>query len=176
MTASPETPLLHDISRSGDVPAATDAEIAGIVAVARARGVRALTLGSGRTPAAIATVDAVAVEWERGGGRIADHVTWPETAASWLRQARRFTTTTPDLWVMTGPRPGWAQMTRRLLWSTPWSAADTIVTSVIADPAALALVGTAYLEGLTGVDAEGSAWTVTDGLLRPGQRSRLAAE
>ncbi|MBU3064731.1 hypothetical protein KO481_24785 [Nocardia sp. NEAU-G5] len=167
MTALPETPLLHHISRSDDdVPAATDAEIAAIIAVARARGAHTLTLGSGRTPPAIATMAAVAAQWERGGGRIADHVTWPETAASWLRQARRFTATTPDLWVMTGPRLGWAQMTRRLLWSTPWSASNTIVTSEIADPAALALVGTAYLEGLTGVDAEGSVWTVTDSLLR----------
>ncbi|MEV6071105.1 hypothetical protein AB0L82_31550 [Nocardia sp. NPDC052001] len=167
MTAGSPTPLLHNLSRTGqDIPTATDAEIAAIIAVARARGARTLTLGSGRTSAAIATMAAVADQWERGGGRIADHITWPETAASWLRQARRFATAPTDLWVMTGPRLGWAQMTRRLLWSTIWSARDTIVAT-IADPAALALVGTAYLEGLTGVDPDGSTWTVTDGLLLP---------
>ncbi|MFF3573740.1 hypothetical protein [Nocardia jiangxiensis] len=173
MTALPGTPLLHNIFHADDdVRAATDAEVGAIIAVARARDARILTLGSGRAPAAIASMAAVAAEWERGGGRIAGHVTWPENAASWLRQARRFTATAPDLWVMTGPRLGWAQMTRRLLWSTPWSASTTIVTAEIADPAAMALVGTAYLEGLTGVDSDGSVWTVTDGLLRhqPGAR------
>ncbi|WP_199742988.1 hypothetical protein [Nocardia stercoris] len=170
MTALPETPLLHSaISPDDDLPVATDAEIAAIVAAAHARGARTLTLGSGRVPAAIATMNAVAAEWERGGGRIADRVTWPETAASWLRQARRFTTAATDLWVMTGPPLGWAQMTRRLLWSTPWTAADTLLTAAITDPAALALVGTVYLEGSTGIDADGSVWTVgADGLLRPG--------
>lgn len=169
----PETPLLHNTIRTDpDDPATTEAEIGAMITVARARGARTLALGSGRTRAAIATMSAVGAQWERGGGRIADHITWPETAASWLRQARRFTAAAPDMWVMTGPPLGWAQMTRRLLWSTPWSAGTTIVTSEIADPAALALVGTAYLEGLTGVDPDGSVWTVTDGVLRhqPGPR------
>ncbi|MFF2555254.1 hypothetical protein ACFVUS_29915 [Nocardia sp. NPDC058058] len=170
MTAVSPTPLLHNISHTDeDIPAPTDALIAAIITAARARGARTLTLGSGRTPAAIATTAAVADQWERGGGLIADHITWPETAASWLRQARRFTTAPTDLWIMTGPRLGWAQMTRRLLWSTTWSARDTIVAT-IADPAALALVGTAYLEGLTGVELDGSTWTVTDGLLLPAPR------
>ncbi|WP_228000444.1 hypothetical protein [Nocardia australiensis] len=166
MTVLPESPLLHRAPRTADDVAATDVEIAAIIAVARARGAHTLTLGSGRNPAAITTMAAVAAEWERGGRHIADHVTWPETAASWLRQARRFTATTPDLWVMTGPRLGWAQMTRRLLWSTTWTPRDTLVPAEIADPAALALVGTAYLNGLTGVDTDGSTWTVADGLLR----------
>ena len=29
----------------------------------------------------------------------------------------------PGLWIMAGPPRGWAQVTRRLLWSTPWSPA-----------------------------------------------------
>ena len=55
--------------------------------------------------------------WQATGGAIVCAVTWPESAASWLRQATRFAAGGPDLWVMAGPATGWAQMTRRLLWS-----------------------------------------------------------
>ncbi|MEU0504383.1 hypothetical protein [Nocardia sp. NPDC005998] len=163
----PETPLLRRAPRTdADTEVEVEVEVDAIIALASARGARTLTLGSGRTPTALATMAAVATGWERGGGRIVDHVTWPESAASWLRQARRFTATTPDLWIMTGPRLGWAQMTRRLLWSTTWTPHDTLVTAAIADPAALELVGTAHLDGLTGIDGDGSAWCVADGQLR----------
>ncbi|WP_429427054.1 hypothetical protein [Nocardia sp. GAS34] len=155
------TPLLHTPPRGGGDSAATDSEVAAIIALARARGANTVILGSGRNPGAMAAMAAVAAEWEGIGGRIAARVTWPESAASWLRQARRFTATTPDLWIMTGPASGWAQMTRRLLWSTTWSPRNTLVMSGTGAPATLAAVGTAHLNGLTGVDPDCSTWTVS---------------
>ena len=162
-----ESPLLRTTASIDHDLVATTAEITGLCALARARGARSLVLGSGRTLGALASVAALTDEWEHHGGHIAGHVTWPETAASWLRQARRFSATPADLRVMTGPAPGWAQMTRRLLWSTHWTAATTLVLASVADPAALALVGTAHLNGLTGVDTDGATWTVIDDTKHP---------
>jgi hypothetical protein len=65
------------------------------------------------------------------GGIIICTVTWPESAASWLRQAARFAAADPDLWVMAGPATGWAQMTRRLLWSTPWRPQRLILIDLV---------------------------------------------
>jgi hypothetical protein len=40
-------------------------------------------------------------------------------------QARRFTASTPDLWVVAGHPLGWAQMARRPRWPTAWSPERT---------------------------------------------------
>ncbi|RMI32356.1 hypothetical protein [Nocardia stercoris] len=160
------TPLLSIRPVTGDEVSATAVEIDSLAILARERGAHTLALGSGRTPGALAATAALTERWENAGGRVAVHVTWPETAASWLRQARRLAAAPADLWVVTGPTLGWAQMTRRLLWSTAWTAADTLTFAALDDPATLALVGTAYLDGLTGVDHSGAAWTVTGGARR----------
>lgn len=149
-----------------DTARATAAELDTLTDLARQRGALTITIGAGRTPAAAATADAFAERWRQLGGQIAATITWPETAASWLRQATRFADTHPDLWVMTGPALGWAQMTRRLLWSTTWTPRRTLVTAAAAAPSALELVGTHHLDGLTGVYADGTAWSILDGLPR----------
>ncbi len=88
----------------------------------------------------------IAAAW---GGLVPATVTWPETAASWLRQARRFAAPEPDAWVVAATPAGWAGMTRRLLLSTSWSPHRTIATS--------ALEGFA-LPGLRGARADGTTW------------------
>jgi hypothetical protein len=88
----------------------------------------------------------IAAAW---GGLVLATVTWPETAASWLRQARRFAAPEPDAWVVAATPAGWAGMTRRLLLSTSWSPHRTIATS--------ALEGFA-LPGLRGARADGTTW------------------
>jgi hypothetical protein len=145
-----------------DLPV-TNAELAGIVELARSREARTIAIGSGRGPCSIANAHAIGTAWERAGGRALDPITWPETGASWLRHATRFAAADPDLWVMTGPGTGWAQMTRRLLWSTGWYPARTIVTAGIGDTGTLALVGLCNLEGIAGADTDGMAWLVTSG-------------
>ena len=156
------SPLLARPPRLGPDTAVTDLEVAALIALATARGARVIAVGSGRTPAALAASDAITHAWRAAGGTVAATVTWPETAASWLRQAQRFAEAPADLWVMTGPETGWAQMTRRLLWSTPWNPARTLATAAIGRQSALALVGARHLPGLSGAGADGTSWTVAD--------------
>lgn len=159
------SPLLKaSVSYDADLTA-TDAEVATVIRIARDRRARDIAIGSGRTPHALATSRLIESAWDRTGGGTLDTITWPETGASWLRHASRFAAADPDLWVMVGPATGWAQMTRRLLWSTPWSPARTLATAAIGDPRTLALVGLTNLDGLTGANADGTSWLVAHDLL-----------
>ncbi|WP_116198746.1 hypothetical protein [Amycolatopsis circi] len=159
------SPLLtRPASHDSDL-AATEAEVEALVRLARARGARDIAIGSGRTERAAEAARSVASAWERAGGRTLASVSWPETGASWLRPASRFAAAGPDLWIMTGPATGWAQMTRRLLWSTRWSPARTLATAAIGDPRTLVLVGLAHLDGLAGATGGGASWRVTHGVV-----------
>jgi hypothetical protein len=88
----------------------------------------------------------IAAAW---GGDLLATVTWPETAASWLRQARRFATPEPDAWVVSASPASWAGMSRRLLRSTSWSPHRTFATSALAG---------FPLPGLRGARANGTTW------------------
>ncbi|MGW5332610.1 hypothetical protein [Streptomyces bauhiniae] len=160
------SPLLKRPASHGADLTATDAEVAALLRLARARRARNIAIGSGRTPGALETARLIGSAWESAGGTTLAVVTWPETGASWLRPASRFADAGPDLWVMTGSATGWAQMTRRLLWSTPWSPERTLATAAIGDPRTLALVGLVNLNGLAGATAHGTAWRVEDDALR----------
>jgi len=144
---------------------ATDAELDRMTELALGRGARTVALGRGNSPAAARATDGFARRWEAAGGTIICTITWPETAASWLRQATRFAAADPDLWVMAGPATGWAQMTRRLLWSTPWRPDRTLAFAALGTPDVISLVGAHNLPGLTGPTADGGTWHVSDGLL-----------
>jgi hypothetical protein len=145
---------------------ATGAELTRLTELALGRGAQAIALGRGYSPAAARVTASFARRWEAAGGTIICTVTWPESAASWLRQATRFAAADPDLWVMAGPATGWAQMTRRLLWSTPWRPERTLAFAAIGTPDVIGLVGAHNLPGLTGPTADGGTWQITDdGLL-----------
>lgn len=164
MAVSPRLP-------AGAVPpvagaAATGAELNRMADLALRRGARIITVGSGRSAAAAGAAAAFARRWEAGGGIVLDVVTWPEQAASWLRQATRFAAAGPDLWVMAGAPGGWAQMTRRLLWSTPWQPGRTIAFASLGTEHAIGLVGAGHLTGLAGATADGRTWTVRDGRIQ----------
>ncbi|MEU9337238.1 hypothetical protein AB0D49_29440 [Streptomyces sp. NPDC048290] len=155
------SPLLRG-TRPAPAPAmVTAAEVDALVASARSRGARTIALGSGRDPLTRASVRLAANAWQRSGGEVALELTWPETAASWLRQATRFAAADTALWIMLGPPLGWAQMTRRLLWSTPWQPARTLLTGALSDRPALDLVGLHNLPGIAGVTAAGDTWQLT---------------
>jgi hypothetical protein len=116
------------------------AELSRLLGIAHARGAHTVVLGHGQSaPAHAAAVDFVQA-WTVSGGQILDVVTWPEQAASWLRQANRFTAREPDLWVMAGGPVGWAQMTRLLLWSTAWTPSKTLTLGGHISAAAVVLV------------------------------------
>ncbi|MEV0159743.1 hypothetical protein [Nonomuraea fuscirosea] len=137
--------------------AATDGfgavELARVVELVLRQGARTVVVGHGRDarPAA----EAFARTWE---GTVLAVVSWPERAASWLRQARRFTAGEPDAWVVAGAPLGWAGMSERLRRSTDWDPARTYGFAATARAVALAPPGT--LEGMRGADHDGNAWQI----------------
>lgn len=147
---------------------ATDAELARMTELALGRGAQAIAFGRGNSPAAARAAASFARRWEAAGGTVICTVTWPESAASWLRQAIRFAAADPDLWVMAGPAAGWAQMTRRLLWSTPWRPERTLAFAAIGTAPVIGLVGAHNLPGLAGATATGGAWQIRDGCCHMG--------
>jgi hypothetical protein len=173
MTTPPLLPpsLVRDMGDTGAARELTEAELDRVVELALRRQARTVAIGSGRSPAAVEAAAAFAGRWEGSGGIVLDTVTWPEEAASWLRQATRFAAADPDLWVMTGPPHGWAQMTRRLLWSTSWRPERTIAFAGIGAPLAIGLVGADNLPGLAGATATGGTWAVRDGRIQTTART-----
>lgn len=107
-------------------PAAhTEAELAALVTLVTRSGARTVVIGHSRDSASAAAASAFATAWRSRGGEVLDTVTWPERAASWLRPARRLAAPAPDAWVIAAAPLGWAQMTRRLVHSTPWIPSRT---------------------------------------------------
>jgi hypothetical protein len=170
MTLSPRLPSGLTCDTAGSGPA--DAELSQMTELALRRGARSVAIGRGRSAAAAVAVTAFTRRWEAGGGTVLTVVTWPEEAASWLRQATRFAAADPDLWIMAGTPRGWAQMTRRLLWSTPWQPARTLAFAALGTQRAIGLVGAHNLQGLAGATADGGTWTVCNGTIHVAIRSR----
>jgi hypothetical protein len=164
MTSSPRLRSGPDCETAESEP--TDAELRRMIELALRRGARSVAIGRGRSADAVAAADAFARRWEEGGGTVDTMVSWPEEAASWLRQATRFAAADPDLWIMAGTPRGWAQMTRRLLWSTPWQPGRTLAFAPLGTPRAIELVGAHNLHGLAGASADGGTWTICNGSIR----------
>ena len=169
MTLSPRLPsgLACDTAWSG--PAG--AELSRMTELALSRGARS-AIGRGRSAAAAEAVTAFARRLEASGATVLTVVTWPEEAASWLRQATRFAAADPDLWIMAGTPRGSAQMTRRLLWSTPWQPGRTLAFAALGTRRAIGLVGAHNLQGLAGATADGGTWTVCNGSIQVAPRDR----
>ncbi|MEV0348368.1 hypothetical protein AB0H88_21560 [Nonomuraea sp. NPDC050680] len=143
----------------------TAAELAGLLgllAAARPR-VETVVIGHGRDagPSAVAFANA----WDGGTwqGTVLTVIDWPEEAASWLRQARRFAAGPPDAWVVAGAPLGWARMSERLRQSTDWDPARTFGFAATAQAVALAAPGT--LKGMRGADTDGTTWRITRNLI-----------
>jgi hypothetical protein len=153
MTLSPRLPTGLTCDVAG--PGPTGAELRRVTELARRRGARSVAIGRGRSAGAAAAVADFARRWEGSGGTVLDVVTWPEEAASWLRQAARLAAADPDLWVLAGAPRGWAQVTRRLLWSTPWQPGRTLAFAALGTQRAIGLVGAHNLHGLAGATADG---------------------
>ncbi|MFD5734852.1 hypothetical protein ACFWIY_18780 [Streptomyces sioyaensis] len=148
-------------------PAAhTDAELAALLDLMVSPGARISTVvvGHSRDDASRATAAAFIEGW-RALGRlpVLAVVDWPESAASWLRAAGRFTAGEPDAWVVAAAPLGWAQMSRRLRHSTGWDPARTYGFAALGDSRVPALAGRATLQGMRGADADGGTWTVDRG-------------
>lgn len=174
MTLSPR--LLAGLVYDAAEPEPPDAEMNRMTELAQRRGARRVAVGHGRSAVAARAVADFTRRWEARGGIVLDVVTWPEEAASWLRQATRFAAADPDLWVMAGAPRGWAQMTRRLLWSTPWQPGRTLAFAALGTQRAIELVGAHNLPGLAGATADGGTWTVCNGNIHTTLPSRDTAK
>jgi hypothetical protein len=172
MTTSPRLPAGLVRHAAGPEAEVAEAELNRVAELALRRDARTVTIGRGRSAAAAGAAAAFARRFQDQGRIVLDIVTWPEEAASWLRQATRFAAADPDLWVMAGPPGGWAQMTRRLLWSTAWEPGRTIAFAALGTEGAVGLVGADNLSGLTGATAHGGTWAVRDGQLIMPRRGR----
>ncbi|MEV0699872.1 hypothetical protein AB0I53_18455 [Saccharopolyspora sp. NPDC050389] len=157
------SPLARETSTEAESPPPHSeielATVVGLLAGLRPR-VASIVIGCSRDAPSQATADAVARAWNERGGHVLDVVDWPERAASWLRQARRFTEQEPDAWVVTGQVPGWVQMGRRLVHSTDWDPARTIGTAALASDDLIAVGGVGTFDGLRGAARDGGTWEV----------------
>ncbi|MPZ82409.1 MAG: hypothetical protein GEV28_19220 [Actinophytocola sp.] len=120
-----------------------------------------IVVGTSADPVSRANGARLAEAWTARDGFVLATVAWPETAASWLRQARRFASPAPDAWVVTGTLAGWVGMGRQLV-GTAWSPRRTVAT---AGPAARSLVDTGLFDGLRGAHADGGSWEIAGSLL-----------
>ncbi|MET9464297.1 hypothetical protein ABZY44_05620 [Streptomyces sp. NPDC006544] len=117
-----------------------------------------VVVGHGRDGASRSAAAAFTEAWRARGGQVLAVVDWPESAASWLRPARRMTEQSPGAWVVTGALTGWAQMSRRLRHSTDWDPARTFAFAALHDPRLRTLAGPDAVRGLRGATAQGGTW------------------
>ncbi|MEV0368766.1 hypothetical protein AB0I10_02850 [Streptomyces sp. NPDC050636] len=161
------SPLIsaEDLAEYGDLPRPaphTEAELAALIGMLERwkPRVETVAVGHSRDAASRAAAEAFTTAWRALGHRVLAVVDWPETAASWLRPARRLTAQTPDAWVVAAAPFGWVQMSRRLRHSTDWDPARTVAFASLRQSALPALAGPETLHGLRGVTAEGGTWDV----------------
>ena len=164
---APASPLLAagEEDSYGELPAPaphTEAELAalkGLLTAPRSR-ISTVVLGHSRDAASTAAAQAFTTAWEARDGQVLAVVDWPESAASWLRAARRLTEQTPDAWVVAAAGLGFVQLARRLRHSTDWDPARSYAFASLADSRIPALAGPATLHGLRGATADGGTWEV----------------
>lgn len=79
---------------------ATDAEVDALVDLADRLDVQSVVIGHGRDDVSRQNAARFVARWEAGDGEVLVRVSWPDEAASWLRQSRRLTG--PEHWPGTG--------------------------------------------------------------------------
>lgn len=176
--AGPSSATYSPLPRADLVPerAATrcsDAEVGTVLAILRKMRPRpvSIVVGTAADPVSRANGARIPQEWTGDDGVVLAVVRWPETAASWLRPARRFAQPGPDAWVVAATPAGWIGMGRRLACSGSWSPQRTVATADLADPALIAAGGVGTFDGLRGAHADGSTWEITRTVLITEPRS-----
>lgn len=117
-----------------------------------------VAVGHGRDSRSAARAATFAERWLAVGGRLTGLVSWPASAASWLRPASRLSAGGPDLWVVADGPAGWAGMAARLLELGRWRPERTIAFGALADPRLPDLCPRGAVDGLSGASADGSQW------------------
>ncbi|WP_105970500.1 ABC transporter substrate-binding protein [Streptomyces geranii] len=144
----------------------------GLLTMPRAR-IATVVTGHSRDTASVSAAEAFRAAWEARGGTVLADVDWPESAASWLRPARRLAAPAPDAWVIAAAPPGFVQLARRLRHSTDWDPSRTYAFGSLSDSRVPALAGPGTLHGLRGATPDGGTWTVRGGWVTslPGRTS-----
>ena len=148
-----------------------DTELAAILGLVRRIRPVSIVVGTAMDPVSRANGDRIARAWSQDGGCVLATVHWPETAASWLRQARQFADPEPDAWVVSATPAGWIGMGRRLACSTGWAPGRTVATAGLADPALIAAGGVGTFDGLRGAYSDGTTWAIARTLLVTDRRN-----
>lgn len=136
--------------------------IRALIELAVDRGAVTAVVGHGRDATSTEIANAFSDAWSTGSREVLEVVSWPEAAASWLRQANRFAVQVPDIWVMTGEPPGISGMMRRLASSPRWSPARTMLIADELPEGAENLLDAGELDGLVGITATGRTWEIFD--------------
>lgn len=124
-----------------------------------------VVIGAARDARSLDAAKRLDAAWHKQGGVVLETVTWPEQAASWLRQAQRFTHPEPDAWIVSGMLPGFVQLGRRLTLSTEWDPARTVATASLAHESLIAYGGIGTFDHLRGAHRDGSTWEIIRTLL-----------
>ncbi|MFI0816009.1 ABC transporter substrate-binding protein [Streptomyces sp. NPDC021098] len=164
---APRSPLIQaeELAAYGELPTPaphTAPELDALMGLLTSgkRRVETVAIGHSRDTASRAAAEAFEAAWKAGGGKVLARVDWPESAASWLRPARRLTAEEPGAWVMAAAPVGFAQLARRLRHSTDWDPARTVAFAALRDSRLPALAGPETLHGLRGATADGGTWEV----------------
>ena len=88
-------------------------------------------VGHARDPRSSALAEAFVEAWTCRGGEITAVVSWPDEAASWLRQARALSAGAPDAWLVAGPLVSLRRVCDRLSTSTDWDPARTVAFAAV---------------------------------------------
>jgi hypothetical protein len=152
-------------------PAQLQRELDAVVHLVRGLRPGVVNVGHSRDDISIARVDAFIEAWAETGGTVGAIVSWPTSAASWLRQARQLSAGA-DTWVIADTPTGWAGIGPRLADTGLWRADRTVAFPGLDDVTLTRLVGPAATEGLRGASTDGGTWHYVRGWLRcrPSQR------
>jgi len=132
-----------------------------------------LSIGHGRDETCCAIADALAESWQLiqtwvrvMGGFLIRQVDWPETAASWLAQAKELNQERPDAIAMISSASSGIAVLKRLADQRSWSATRTFFLFSDTEDLQIYAPELAVYEGLKCLTADGKRWIVENGGLR----------
>lgn len=137
-------------------------------------GIISISVGHGRQESARHEAVQLIETWQLltdwikpSGGIVIQVVDWPEEAASWLRQAKRFAAGNPDVWVVLGSFLSWQQMCKRLAHELNWKPERCFGLFSAMEEPIIETGNYTIMEGMRGLHPDGSRWQVINGLILP---------
>lgn len=132
-----------------------------------------LSIGHGRSENCCAIADALAESWQLiqtwvrvAGGFLIRQVDWPETAASWLAQAKELNKERPDAIVMISSAISGIAVLKRLADQRSWFAARTFFLFDNTENLQIYTPELVAYEGLKCLTEDGKRWIVENGNLQ----------